>query len=253
MAAIYTERIAAPGLPRFRHDLVPACLDSALSAAAPSGLLSSLPKREETDAMFDSAAVPTRRPLRDSALFRLTLIGVLVLVLLIPLAMIRKLVFERAAREGEAAAEIAGTWGGAQVLDRAGAGRAVPQSRRHRGEGGGEGGPHPDLLPARPARRAGGHRPPAARGEEPRPLRRGGLPRRPRHRGPLPARPIRRPSASRPRTCCGTTLSWRSACPTCAACATRCGCAGGGGRLPSSRAAPRPACGAPACGRRCPV
>ena len=62
------------------------------------------------------SSVAVRRPLRDSALFRLTVIGVLVLALLIPLAMIRGLVFERAARQGEAATEIAGTWGGGQTL-----------------------------------------------------------------------------------------------------------------------------------------
>lgn len=79
--------------------------------------------------MIDAiSAAPGRRPLRDSALFRLTLIGVLVLVLLIPLAMIRGLVAERAARQGEAAAEIAGTWGGAQTL--AGPVLAVPYRSR---------------------------------------------------------------------------------------------------------------------------
>lgn len=64
--------------------------------------------------MLSTPEVPRR--LRDTAVFRLAVIGALVLALLIPLAMVRSLVGERMQRRDQAATEIASTWGGRQTL-----------------------------------------------------------------------------------------------------------------------------------------
>ena len=61
-------------------------------------------------------AEPEKRRLRDSAMVKMLVIGALILLLLIPLAMVGSLVAERQARSGQAAEEVAGTWGRAQVL-----------------------------------------------------------------------------------------------------------------------------------------
>jgi inner membrane protein len=62
------------------------------------------------------APVVQRRPLRDSVLFKLILVGILMLALLIPLAMVRGLISERQARHDQTATEIANTWGLEQTL-----------------------------------------------------------------------------------------------------------------------------------------
>jgi inner membrane protein len=64
--------------------------------------------------MFMNADSPRR--LRDSAVFRLVVIGALILALLVPLAMVGTLVHERIARRDQAAEEIAATWGGRQTV-----------------------------------------------------------------------------------------------------------------------------------------
>src|SRR5262245_1978996 len=56
------------------------------------------------------------RRLRDSAVWKLAVIAVLVLMLLIPLGMVRSLINERSARRTEAVRELAATWGGGQTL-----------------------------------------------------------------------------------------------------------------------------------------
>lgn len=61
-------------------------------------------------------AEPEKRRLHDSVVVKMLVIGILILVLLIPLAMVGSLVAERQARSGQAAEEVAGTWGRAQVL-----------------------------------------------------------------------------------------------------------------------------------------
>lgn len=67
--------------------------------------------------MFDSLpTLPARRRIRDSVLFRLTVIGVLILALLIPLAMVRGLIAERQQRFDQVAGELAQTWGGSQTV-----------------------------------------------------------------------------------------------------------------------------------------
>ena len=62
------------------------------------------------------APVAQRRSLRDSVLFKLILIGILMLALLIPLAMVRGLISERQARHDQTAAEVANSWGMEQIL-----------------------------------------------------------------------------------------------------------------------------------------
>lgn len=59
---------------------------------------------------------PVRRRLKSSTTVKLLMIGILILLLLIPLAMVGSLVRERAARRDEAAQEVASTWGQSQVL-----------------------------------------------------------------------------------------------------------------------------------------
>jgi inner membrane protein len=61
-------------------------------------------------------AEPQKRRLRDSAMMKLLVIGFLIVLLLIPLAMVGSLVMERRSRSGEAAEEVASTWGRSQVL-----------------------------------------------------------------------------------------------------------------------------------------
>lgn len=64
--------------------------------------------------MFLNSDSPRR--LRDSAVFRLGVIGALILALLVPLAMVRSLVEERMQRRDQAADEIAATFGGRQTV-----------------------------------------------------------------------------------------------------------------------------------------
>ena len=64
--------------------------------------------------MFMNPDSPRR--LRDSAVFRLVVIGALILALLVPLAMVGDLVHERMTRRDQAAEEIAATWGGRQTV-----------------------------------------------------------------------------------------------------------------------------------------
>lgn len=62
------------------------------------------------------AARPAAKSIRDSVLFRLCVIGVLVLVLLIPLSQVKGLVSERLSRSEGARREIASIWGGRQEI-----------------------------------------------------------------------------------------------------------------------------------------
>lgn len=64
--------------------------------------------------MFQALGKP--RHIRDTVLFRLVVVGLLILVLMIPLAMVRSLIFERQGRFYQAGREIASTWGGSQTL-----------------------------------------------------------------------------------------------------------------------------------------
>ncbi len=59
---------------------------------------------------------PQKRRLRDSAVVKMLVIGVLIVMLLIPLAMVGSLVSERQGRQQEAAQEVADSWGRPQVL-----------------------------------------------------------------------------------------------------------------------------------------
>lgn len=61
-------------------------------------------------------ARPAAKSIRDSVLFRLGVIGVLVLVLLIPLSQVKGLVSERLSRSEGARREIASIWGGRQEI-----------------------------------------------------------------------------------------------------------------------------------------
>ncbi len=61
-------------------------------------------------------AIAERRPLRNSVVLKMVVVGVLVLLLLIPLAMVRGLISERQARREQVATEIASIWGQAQTL-----------------------------------------------------------------------------------------------------------------------------------------
>jgi len=63
-----------------------------------------------------AAAPAQRRSLRDSVLFKLIVIGVLMLALLIPLAMLRGLISERQMRHDQTAREVASSWGMDQTL-----------------------------------------------------------------------------------------------------------------------------------------
>ena len=56
------------------------------------------------------------RKLRQAPMFKLMVMGGLVLVLLIPLGMVGSLIAERQMRRSEAVQEVASTWGGAQRL-----------------------------------------------------------------------------------------------------------------------------------------
>lgn len=63
------------------------------------------------------AAVPVwRRPLRESVLFKLFLVGALMLALLIPLVMVSGLISERQIRHDQTATEVAHSWGLEQTL-----------------------------------------------------------------------------------------------------------------------------------------
>ncbi len=63
-----------------------------------------------------AAAPAQRRSLRDSVLFKLVVIGALMLALLIPLAMVRGLISERQMRHDQTATEVANSWGMQQTL-----------------------------------------------------------------------------------------------------------------------------------------
>ncbi len=57
-----------------------------------------------------------RRPLRESMIWRMLVVGVLMLLLMIPLAMVRSLIFERQQRRNEVVHEVASTWGNSQTV-----------------------------------------------------------------------------------------------------------------------------------------
>jgi inner membrane protein len=76
----------------------------ALRAAFPKG----------GDPMFES--LPKPRRIRDSVLFRLVVIALLILILMIPQSMVRGLIFERQARFDQVGQEVAQSWGGSQVV-----------------------------------------------------------------------------------------------------------------------------------------
>lgn len=61
-------------------------------------------------------AEPEKRRLRDSVMVKMLVIGFLILLLLVPLSMVGSLVRERQSRSGEAAEEVAATWGNSQTL-----------------------------------------------------------------------------------------------------------------------------------------
>jgi inner membrane protein len=56
------------------------------------------------------------RRIKDAPMFKLMVMGGLILILLIPLGMVSSLIYERQARRGQAVQEVASTWGGAQRL-----------------------------------------------------------------------------------------------------------------------------------------
>lgn len=66
-----------------------------------------------TPGLFDEH----REQMRKSVAFRMVAVGVLVLVLLIPVAMVRGIIEERRQRSVEATMEITGTWGNAQIVE----------------------------------------------------------------------------------------------------------------------------------------
>ncbi|HVR94971.1 MAG TPA: cell envelope integrity protein CreD [Thermoanaerobaculia bacterium] len=57
-----------------------------------------------------------RRPLRESMVWRMLVVGILMLLLLIPLGMVRSQIEERQERRNEAVREVASSWGGEQLL-----------------------------------------------------------------------------------------------------------------------------------------
>lgn len=59
---------------------------------------------------------PEKRALRDSVIWKMLVIGLLVLALWIPLGMVRSLVYERQQRRDTVVREVASTWGNSQVL-----------------------------------------------------------------------------------------------------------------------------------------
>src|SRR6185436_13213108 len=63
-----------------------------------------------------TAAPAQRRPLRESVLFKMFVIGLLMLALLIPLVMVSGLISERQGRHDQTAAEVANSWGLEQTL-----------------------------------------------------------------------------------------------------------------------------------------
>jgi inner membrane protein len=63
-----------------------------------------------------AAAPAQRRPLRESVLFKLCVIGLLMVALLIPLMMVSGLISERQMRHDQTAAEVANSWGLEQTL-----------------------------------------------------------------------------------------------------------------------------------------
>ncbi len=54
--------------------------------------------------------------MRRSLTFRAVVVGILVLLLLIPLGMVERLIWERQERRTEVETEVGNTWGGAQTL-----------------------------------------------------------------------------------------------------------------------------------------
>lgn len=63
-----------------------------------------------------AAAPALRRPLRESVLFKMFVIGLLMLALLIPVVMVSGLISERQARHDQTAAAVANSWGLEQTL-----------------------------------------------------------------------------------------------------------------------------------------
>lgn len=79
-------------------------------------------------------AEPEKRRLRDSVMVKMLAIGFLILLLLVPLGMVGSLVRERQSRSGEAAEEVAASWGRSQTL--AGPVLTVPYLRHVKNEKG---------------------------------------------------------------------------------------------------------------------
>jgi inner membrane protein len=69
-----------------------------------------------TEALMPPSPILQKRTFRDSVLFKMIVIGLLILALLIPLSMVRGLIRERTERRDSVVYEIGRTWGGAQVL-----------------------------------------------------------------------------------------------------------------------------------------
>lgn len=70
----------------------------------------------EPEAEPGNAVPAPRRSFRDSVVWKLFVIGVLILILLIPLGMVRSLISERQERHDAAARELAATWGSEQTI-----------------------------------------------------------------------------------------------------------------------------------------
>jgi len=64
----------------------------------------------------DFPEIPEKRKFRDSVLFKMLVIGVLILALGIPLMMVRAQIHERQQRRASVVNEVASTWGRAQIL-----------------------------------------------------------------------------------------------------------------------------------------
>lgn len=63
-----------------------------------------------------SPDAPQRKTLRHSVLFKMVVTGLLILGLLIPLMMVRGMIFERQQRRDQVVSEVSATWGHAQIL-----------------------------------------------------------------------------------------------------------------------------------------
>ena len=60
--------------------------------------------------------IPEKRKFRDSVLFKMLVIGLLILALGIPLMMVRGQILERKQRRDSVVSEVSSTWGNAQTL-----------------------------------------------------------------------------------------------------------------------------------------